>query len=82
MKKKDVTAAKRTIKQWHDTHLSEYNEFLKLVDTAIEQGDVTMFEKNLNILKKALPKGVMDYFSIKENNPFLWDSKNITLGKV
>ena len=50
MKKKDVTAAKRTIKQWHDTHLSEYNEFLKLVDAAIEQGDVTMFEKNFNIL--------------------------------
>ena len=82
MKKKDVTAAKRIIKQWHDTHLNEYNNFLKMVDAASENGDITMFEKNLNILKKALPKGVMDYFSIKENNPFLWDSKNITLGKV
>ena len=65
MKKKDVTAAKRTIKQWHDTHLSEYNEFLKLVDAAIEQGDVTMFKKNFNILEKALPQGVTDYFSVK-----------------
>ena len=82
MKKKDVTAAKRTIKQWHDTHLSEYNEFLKLVDAAIEQGDVTMFEKNFNILEKALPQGVTDYFSVKENNPFLWDSKEITPGKL
>ena len=82
MKKKDVTAAKRIIKQWHDTHLSEYNEFLKLVDAAIEQGDVTMFEKNFNILEKALPQGVTDYFSVKENNPLLWDSKEITPGKL
>lgn len=82
MKKKDVTAAKRIIKQWHDTHLSEYNEFLKMVDSAIEHGDVTMFENNFNIFEKALPKGVSDYFSIKKNNPFLWDSKEITPGKL
>ena len=82
MKKKDVTAAKRIIKQWHDTHLSEYNEFLKMVDAAMEHGDVTMFEKNFNILEKALPKGVTDYFSVKENNPLLWDSKEITPGKL
>lgn len=82
MKKKDVTAAKRIIKQWHDTHLSEYNEFLKMVDAAMEHGDVTMFEKNFNILEKALPQGVTDYFSVKENNPLLWDSKEITPGKL
>lgn len=82
MKKKDVTAAKRIIKQWHDTHLNEYNEFLKMVDAAQENGDITMFERNFNILEKALPKGVTHYFSIKENNPFLWDSKDITPGKI
>ena len=82
MKKKDVTAAKRIIKQWHDTHLNEYNEFLKMVDAAQDNGDITMFERNFNILEKALPKGVTDYFSIKENNPLLWDSKDITPGKI
>ena len=48
----------------------------------MEHGDVTMFEKNFNILEKALPQGVTDYFSVKENNPLLWDSKEITPGKL
>ena len=82
MKKKDFTAYKRIIRQWHDTHLNEYNDFIKMVDAALENGDITVFEKNFNILENALPKGVTDYFSIKENNPFLWDSKEYTPGRL
>lgn len=82
MKKKEVAVVKRIIKQWHDTHIDEYNEFVKIADAALETCDITMFEKNSNILEMALPSGVTEYFSDKENNPLLNESNEITPGKL
>lgn len=82
MKKKDINKAKRIMKEWHDSHLDDYSEFLKLVNDAMEKGDITMFEKNFHILERALPSKVFEYFQKKENNPLLWDSKDLKLGNL
>ena len=39
MKKKDVNKIKQILKEWRESHQTEYNEFLRTVDAAIRDGD-------------------------------------------
>ena len=59
MKKKDVNKIKQILKEWRESHQTEYNEFLRTVDAAIRDGDTTLFLRNIFVLKNTKPKGVL-----------------------
>ena len=57
MKKKDANMIKKILKEWRESHPAEYAEFLRTVDAAMNDGDVTLFLRNIFVLKNAQPKG-------------------------
>ena len=59
MKKKDVNKIKQILKEWRESHQTEYNEFLRTVDAAMKDGDTTLFLRNIFVLKNTKPKGVL-----------------------
>ena len=59
MKKKDVNKIKQILKEWRESHQTEYNEFLRTVDAAMKDGDTTLFLRNIFVLNNTKPKGVL-----------------------
>ncbi len=59
MKKKDVNKIKQILKEWRENHQEEYAEFLRTVDAAIDNGETTLFLRNVFVLKNTIPKGVL-----------------------
>ena len=59
MKKKDVNKIKQILKEWRENHQEEYDEFLRTVDAAMDNGDPTLFLRNVLVLKNTKPKSVL-----------------------
>lgn len=59
MKKKDANKIKLILKEWRDNHQVEYADFLRTVDAAMNEGNTTLFLRNIIILKNTKPKGVL-----------------------
>lgn len=58
MKKKDVNRIKLILKDWRENHQAEYADFQRTVDAAMNDGDTTLFLRNIFVLKNAKPKGI------------------------
>lgn len=59
MKKKDVNKIKMVLKDWREEHQAEYADFERTVDMAMNDGDITLFIRNIFVLNNAKPKGFM-----------------------
>lgn len=59
MKKKDANRIKYILQEWHDNHQVEYADFMRKVDSAMNNGDTTLFLRNIFVLKNARPKGLL-----------------------
>ncbi len=59
MKKKDANKIKLILKDWREEHQAEYADFKRTVDMAMNDGDITLFLRNIFVLKNAQPKGFL-----------------------